>query len=170
MRTRSRILFVASVAFTLALTALPARACQVTDPNDVPGKLDLKVLHGDKASSNAPLYITVRTFDGWAGSVLRDTDTNRIRIQYDVDGDRVADYTGVISKCLKLHMDISGSGSSFEPLPVSHPNAHTIKTIVPGGSPPNPNGVVWIRALSRFTNAGACAATCRDHTAWLKVT
>jgi hypothetical protein len=173
MRARSRILFVASVALTLALTALPARAAQVSDPNDVSGRLDLKVLIGTKAFSNAPLVIKVRTYGSWAKSLLADSGDNRIEILFDVDGDGTTDYTGEISESGgRLHMDISGSGSSFEPLPVRHPNGHTIKTTVPGGSQPNPDGTVYVAAMSEFTNADSCATTCEDRvpdSGWLTV-
>ena len=173
MRAPSRILFVASVALTLVLASLPARAAQVTDPNDVAGKLDIKVLIGTKASSNAPLVIKVRTYGSWAKSVLADSGDNRIQILFDVDGDGTVDYTGEISESGgKLHMDISGSGSSFEPLQVRHPNGYTIRTTVPGGSPPNPNGTVHIAAQSEFTNSGSCSTTCEDRapdSGWLTV-
>jgi hypothetical protein len=173
MRARSRTLLAASIALALALTPLSASASQVTDPNDVAGKLDLKVLIGTKSSSNAPLVIKVRTYGSWAKHLLADSGDNRIKILFDVDGDGVAEYVGEISESGgKLHLDISGSGSSFEPLPVKHPNGRTIKTTVPGGSPPNPNGTVRIAARSVFKNSGSCSSACKDrvpNSGWLAV-
>ncbi|MEW6059350.1 MAG: hypothetical protein AB1551_04290 [Actinomycetota bacterium] len=173
MRARSRILLTVSVALALTSYATPAGASQVSDPNDVSGRLDLSVLIGTKAFANAPLVIKVRTYGNWGKRLLSDAGENRIYVLFDVDGDGITDYTGEISESGgKLHMDITGDGSAFEPLPVSHPNRRTIKTTVPGGSPPNPKGTLYIAARSEFTNSTSCATTCEDRipdSGWLTV-
>jgi hypothetical protein len=173
MRAGARILVASITVLGLVWGAIPAAASQVTDPNDVSGKLDLKVLAGTKTAKRAPLFIKIQTYGNWAKSVLKDSGDNRVYVLFDVDGDGKTDYTGEISESGgKLHMDISGSGSSFEPLPVKHPNGHTLKTAVPGDSPPNPKGTVWLAVRSAFKDTGSCATTCKDRlpdSAWLEV-
>ncbi len=104
--------------------------------------------------------------------MLKSTGPDRVLVFFNSDSDAAIDYTGVISyKAGKLKMVISGSGATFEPLAVKHPNKFTITTVVPGGSAPNPSGPVEIFVRTRFkTSAGACAGTCRDRapdTGWV---
>jgi hypothetical protein len=162
VRTRSiPVVFLATLSLVLA--AAPAAAVQVADPDDVAGKLDLETLVLRKASASAPLVAKVTTYENWAASLLKDSGQNRVYVLFDVDADGTAEYVGEIS-CSggKLHMDITGRHSSFEPLPVKHPNGHTLKTVVPGGSSPNPKGTVHIAVRSVFYGAGPCSAGCRD--------
>ena len=163
MRTRSISLVAVLSALALVLAATPAVAAQVTDPNDVAGKLDLKTLVVRKADARAPLVAKITTYENWTASLLKDSGKNRVYVLFDVDADRMAEYVGEIS-CSggDLHMDISGQGSTFEPLPVKHPNGHTLKVVLPGSSPPNPKGTVWIAARSVFHDAVACSTACRD--------
>jgi hypothetical protein len=163
MRSRSLTLVAVVAVTAFVLAAAPAVAATVTDPGDVAGKLDLKTLSARKADASAPLTIKIVTYEGWAKAVLKDSGDNRIYVLFDVDSDGTVEFKGEISTSgHKLHMDISGDGSSFEPLVVKHPNAHTIKVVVPGGSPPNPDGTVQVAAKSLFRDTGDCAAACKD--------
>lgn len=172
MRTRSILVAVLGV-LALVLAATPAAAAQVTDPDDVAGKLDLKTLVVRKADATAPLVVKVTTYETWAPKLLKDSGKNRVYVLFDVDADGTAEYVGEISSSGgDLHMDITGQGSAFEPLPVKHPNGHTLKTVVPGGSPPNPDGTVGIATRSVFHDTAACGTACKDRipdAGWLSV-
>src|SRR5947209_7775198 len=79
MRGMLRVVTTA-VTVILCVQAFPAWAvgfASITDPNDVAGKLDLAKLSLAKPAGNAPLTITVRTYDRWRKRVLRD-DVNRL--------------------------------------------------------------------------------------------
>jgi hypothetical protein len=173
VRTRSIPLVAVLGVLALVLAATPAAAVQVTDPDDVAGKLDLKTLVVRKADASAPLIAKITTYENWAATLLKDSGHNRICVLFDVDADGAAEYVGKISSSGgDLHMDITGQGSAFEPLPVKHPDGHTIKTVVPGGSPPNPDGTVQIAAKSVFHDTGTCSTACKDrapNTGWLAV-
>lgn len=172
MRGRALGTITIAAALVLGLSA-PAGASQIGDPNDVVGKLDLKTLTGTKASTSAPLHITIVTYGNWKARVLRASTHNRIFVLFNTNSDPAVEYVGTIVRSGgALHMDIEGSGSTFEPLPVQHPNGHTITTIVPGSSPPNPDGNVRIAARSRFRNQTSCSTVCRDrapNSGWLTV-
>jgi hypothetical protein len=151
------------VAGLVMALATPAGATQIGDPNDVAGKLDLKTLIGTKAGASAPLHITIVTYGDWRKRLLRESAHNRIFVLFNTDSDTSPEFVGTISESGgALHMVITGSGSSFEPLPVHHPNGHTITTVVPGSSPPNPDGNVRIAARSRFRNQTTCSTVCKD--------
>jgi len=175
MRIRPRPLaaLIAIGALALALAALPAAATSLTDPDDVAGKLDLATVTGTKTEDAAPLKIRITTYENWAARLLRDSGRNRVFVLFNVDADPKPEYRGtIVYTGGDLVMLISGQGSSFEPLPVRHPNGHTLRTTVPGGSPPNPDGTVRIAARSRFVDAADCADGCRDRApngGWLAV-
>jgi hypothetical protein len=163
----------ALVVLAVALAALPATATTITDPDDVAGKLDLATVTGTKADDAAPLRIRITTYENWAARLLRDSGRNRVFVLFNVDADPKPEYRGeIVYTGGDLVMLISGQGSSFEPLPVRHPNGHTLRTTVPGDSPPNPEGRVRIAARSRFVDEGDCADRCRDRApngGWLVV-
>ncbi|MBI2237882.1 MAG: hypothetical protein HYU54_05065 [Actinobacteria bacterium] len=173
---RPRIIPLAVLATLLLLaSAVSAAATQAGDPDDVAGKLDLKELVVGKADSTAPLRVRLETYEGWKRNLLCDCGDNRLVILFDVDSDSAADYVGKISQADdgKLYLYIKGEGSSFEPLPVRHPEDDVIKTVVPGDSPPNPSGTVRIAARSTYYSAtGACDDGCKDRApngGWLAV-
>jgi hypothetical protein len=59
MRIARRAVFVA-VLLALLPTAAGAAFVQATDPNDVPGKLDLELVKGVRTASGQPITFTVR--------------------------------------------------------------------------------------------------------------
>lgn len=174
MNVRSRIALLSSVTLIslLALVA-PAAATQVSDPNDVAGKLDIKTLTGTKADASAPLKITIVTYTNFAKDLLKESGNNRIYILFNTDSDPSAEFRGEIFESGgELHLDISGKHSSFEPLPVHHPNGHTLRTVIPGAAPMNPKGTVRIAVGSVFVNGSTCSTPCRDRApngGWLAV-
>lgn len=174
MSARVRIVLLAAAAVAL-LSAAPAVASQTSDPDDVAGKLDLKEVVGRKGDSTAPLRIELQTYEGWKRDLLCACADNRLVILFDVDSDPGVDYVGRIHQGddAKLYLYITGEGSSFEPLPVRHPEGDVVKTTIPGDSPPNPSGTVRIAARSTYYSAtGACDDGCRDRApngGWLAV-
>jgi len=153
------------LALVLALAlALPVSAEQLTDPDDVHGKLDLSLVAGNKKDPDAPLRIRIETYENWAASLLTYKGGNRVWILFNVDSDTKFEYVGTITSVKgDLGLNIEGSGSAFETLPVKHPNGHTLKTRIPGDSPPNPEGTVRIAVKSRYkTKTGGCSEGCRD--------
>ena len=153
------------VAFILAIAlASPASAEEVADPDDVKGKLDLSLVVANKSDTDAPLRIRIETHENWAASLLSWKGKNRVWILFNVDNDTNIEYVGTITSAKgKLGLNIEGSGSAFETLRVSHPDGHTLKTKIPGDSPPNPEGTVRIAVRSRYkTKTGGCSEGCRD--------
>ncbi len=156
----------------LLLLVQPAAAEQVSDPNDVAGKLDLDTLTGTR-DSNDLLTLRLTTFGDWSAGVLDSSGHNRIVILFNTDADAQTDYTGTVyAYGAKLTVYFEGSGQSFENLPVKHPNGHTIKMVVPmdvfvGGTDP-----IEIAAKSKFKSSGACPTACVDRipdSDWLEV-
>jgi hypothetical protein len=160
MRSTRGVLGVLVAVVILVCQALPASATTktATDPNDVPGKLDLYRLHLAKKTSTAPLHITVKTYGPWAKRVLRD-NVNKLIVYLDVDRNGSSDYHARIKKFGdKLLVFIAGSGSTFEPLPAHKPDRRTVTFAIPGNSPPNPNGtqLPQARAYSYFIESLPC--------------
>jgi hypothetical protein len=151
------------VVLAVALAALPAAATTLTDPDDVPGKLDLATVSASKTDALAPLKIRITTYENWAARLLRESGRNRVIVLFNVDPDPKPEYRGVIVYSSgDLLLLISGQGSSFEPLPVRHPNGHTLRTILPGGSQPNPDGPVRLAVRSRLFDEADCSEGCFD--------
>lgn len=171
MRIRTLAVLLAAILVTTLGPA--AGGTSLTDPDDVAGKLDLATLSGTKSEDAAPLKIRITTHENWAARLLRDSGRNRVWVLFNVDTDPEPEYRGeIVYTGGDLVMLIEGEGSSFEPLPVRHPDGHTLRTTVPGGSPPNPEGRVRIAARSRFVDEADCASGCRDRApngGWLLV-
>jgi hypothetical protein len=165
MRPKRGLLGALLVTAILAFQALPASAFAgtATDPNDVPGKLDLYRLHFAKTNATAPLHIVVKTYGPWAKSVL-EGNANKLIVYLDTNHNGSVDYHARIKKVGdKLVVLIAGSGSSFEPVPAHKPNGRTVTFTIPGNSPPNPNGMPPdMRAYSLFTESLACDTGCID--------
>lgn len=161
MRARASAVLVPLLA--LLLLAPGAGAATVTDPDDVAGKLDLATVTATKSEASAPLKIRITTYENWAARLLRESGPNRVIVLFNVDTDPDPEYRGrILYAGGDLFMTISGEGSSFEPLPVRHPNGHTLRTVVPGSSPPNPDGQVRIAVRSRLYDDADCADGCFD--------
>jgi hypothetical protein len=143
---------------TMPSFAVPGTCCveQVTDPQDVAGKLDLALLRYAKSGPNAPMKITVQTHEGWPPRVLR-PNVNRLRVLIDRNEDGTVDFRATIRRVEgELKVFIHGPGSSFEPLPARKPNPRTVRFTIPGSSPPNPGGFVDLAAISRFIESPPC--------------
>lgn len=169
-----RTLLAALSAAAVLLSAAPAGAAEVRDPNDVPGKLDLKRLVG-RRNAEGILRIRIETWGNWKKSLLNaKTTRNRLFVLFNVDEDPKPEYVGkIMASKGKLFMTIRGSGSVFEPLPVRKPAGNAVTTIVPGNSPPNPEGPLRLAARSRYvSDFGKCTEGCVDRApngGWLGV-
>ena len=174
MRKMLQFIAVAAVV-ALCLQALPAFAASgsVTDPNDVSGKLDLMTLSFTRSGKTAPLTITVTTYNRWRSRILR-AGGDRLAVFIDTNNDGVKNFKARIKKTGgHLVAVITGSGSTFEPLPATRPDPKSVKFTIPGNTPPNPRGhVPHFRAFSRFVESSVCTPTkpCIDFapdTGWL---
>ncbi|MEA2551492.1 MAG: hypothetical protein QOE25_1261 [Actinomycetota bacterium] len=156
-----------------ALFLLPSAAVaqqpvgDVADGNDSPGLLDISHFYGVKTVSDGPLTIRIHFFENVKSSMFTKSSKDKVSVYFDASPnyDGVADYTGIVRQTNSgdLEFLISGSGSSFDPLKVTRPNRRELKTIVPGNSPPNPNGPLEIKVKTVYVStSGACASGCQD--------
>ena len=154
-----------SVAVLLALLPTAAGAgsfVQVTDPNDVPGKLDLELVKGVRTASGQPITFTIRVQAPFARTVLGPA-ANWVKVFLNVDGDANVDYVGTIKKTgTTVSVFFRGQGDNFEALAVQRPNRRTMRFTVPGGAPLAPNGPVSMVVQSHYVNATSCAMGCLD--------
>ena len=148
----------AAVALILLLPS-PALADEraVSDPDDVVGTLDLRRVSLAKLGPTEPLTIWIETYDGWGPRTLV-RNNNRMIVLFDTDGDGSRDFRARILRLKRKFVAlIKGSGQSFEPLPVTKPNRRTVRLVIPGSIPVNPDGgPPGIRVLTRFIGAQGC--------------
>ena len=169
-----KLLAAIAVASLLLIPAIANAAdpfLEVNDPNDSPGRLDFEHLKGLKTSSASDLEITMKFRNAFQAKLLKRSGPNRVFVYFDSDDDRKTEYTGKIFKTSRLVMATSGQGSHFERLPVTKPNATTLKVTVPAGAPFNPNGPMRIAAKS-FYSGTVCPTKCTDRVpsqGWVRV-
>jgi hypothetical protein len=134
MRIARRAVFVAVLLALLPTAAGAVSFVQVTDPNDVPGKLDLELVKGVRTASGQPITFTVRVQAPFAKTVLGPA-ANWVKVFLNVDGDANVDFVGTIKKTGRtLSVVFRGQGDNFEALPVQRPNRRTMRFTVPGGA------------------------------------
>jgi hypothetical protein len=159
MRIARRAVF---VAVLLALLPTAAGATQVTDPNDVPGPLDLELVRAVRSASGQPITFTIRAQAPFRKTVLGPA-ANWVKVFLNVDVDASVDYVGTITLTgTRLSVFFSGQGNNFEPLPVQRPSVRAMRFTVPGGAPLAPNGPVSMIVQSHYVNAGSCSMGCLD--------
>ena len=113
MRIARRAVFVA-VLLALLPTAAGAAFVQVTDPNDVPGKLDLELVKGVRTASGQPITFTIRVQAPFAKTVLGPA-ANWVKVFLNVDVDASVDYVGTIKRTGRtLSVFFRGQGDNFE--------------------------------------------------------
>lgn len=158
----ARRLSILVVPLLLLALAVPAQATLPPDPNDTPGRLDLLLALAERGPVGEPVTIMVGTYDDWKKSVLARPGRNRMIVLFSTDGDNEPEYKGrVYAVGKRLTIMISGSGESFENLPVRRPDASTIKTIIPASSPVSGDFGLAVRTVYR-TDRGSCSTACRD--------
>lgn len=162
MRITRRAVFVAMLLALLPTAAGAGAIAQVTDPNDVAGKLDLELVKGVRTASGQPITFTIRMQAPFQKRVLGPA-ANWVKVFLNVDGDASVDYVGTIKKTgTTLSVFFRGQGDAFEALPVQRPNLRTLRFTVPGGPPLAPNGQVSMIVLSHYVNTTTCNRGCLD--------
>lgn len=164
MRIIRRLLILAAVlAIVVAPAASAAPSIRVLDPDDAAGRLDLYRVEGVRNASGAKVVVTISTHPTLINATLRSGSGNFLKVFLNTDGDASTDYVGTIYQSgTKLTVWFRGSGQSFENLPVSRPNPHTLRFTIPAASPLTPNGPLGMRAYSAFTNGTPCRLGCLD--------
>jgi hypothetical protein len=165
--------FLAALAGALAL-ASSAFTATVSDPNDVPGKLDLRSVTA--TSSSGFVRVTVRTWNTWTNAVLASPGPNRLVALFDTNLDGTSDYRGrILRSGGMLIVLLSGQGSSFEPLPVERVNGSTVRFSFPqdivAEEVESMDESLQVAAKSTFKGS-ACPAACTDRapgSGWLFV-
>ena len=84
---RSRSLFAGLlVALTVIVASPPSLAARMRDPNDVPGRLDLRVVSGQKLADGS-LHVRISTYGTWRRHLLRRPSANAIFVLFDTNAD-----------------------------------------------------------------------------------
>jgi hypothetical protein len=162
MRMVRRAVLVAVLLVLLPTAAGAGSFVQVTDPNDVAGKLDLELVKGVRSASGQPITFTIRMQAPFAKADLGPA-SNWVKVFLNVDVDANVDYVGTIKKTgTTLSVFFRGQGNNFEALPVLRPNLRTMRFTVPGGAPLAPNGPVSMIVQSHYVNTTACSLGCLD--------
>lgn len=168
MNLKRHVTVLVVIAAAVTLMAGPAAACcaaSIPDRDDVAGRLDLARVTWSKAAANAPLEVTVQTHDVWRTRALHRRTGNRLWVRIDADHDGSVDYSARVRQMDgRLWVLITGSGSTFEPLPARKPDGRTVRFTIPGGSAPNPAGGLSLFAKSRFVRGSDCSTSCVDRT------
>jgi hypothetical protein len=140
----------ACMLVVLVLAAAPAHATTVTDPDDVPGRLDVALVQATRTPYGAT-KIKVTTHDAFRSRLLRPSSEHRFVILFDTDGAEGYEFRGRVVKTSNgLVLNIRGSGSSFEPLRVRRSDYTELHVIVPGDSPPGPSSAYRIKVKTIF--------------------
>jgi hypothetical protein len=162
MRIARRAVIVAALLALLPTAAGAGALVGVTDPNDVPGPLDLELVRGVRSASGQPITFTIRLQAPFKKAVLG-PPANWVKVFLNVDADAAVEYVGTIKLTgTTLSVFFSGQGNNFEALPVQRPTLRTMRFTVPGGPPLAPNGPVSMIVQSLFVNGGSCRFGCLD--------
>lgn len=160
-------------AFIVAAGVLAGAAVAATgaDPNDVSGKLDLKLISGVR--SGGALALTVGTWGSWSNTdVPLSGSPNRLVILIDTNGDGTADYRARIVRSGKVLVAlISGHGDSFEPVPALRRSGNRVAFEFPSDVLKPSADDLAIAARSTYWG-GACTSACVDrapNTGWVDV-
>src|SRR6266576_217185 len=81
------------IVITVIVASPPSQAARMRDPNDVPGRLDLRVVSGQKLADGS-LHVRISTYETWPRRLLRRTSANAIFVLFDTNGDDKVDYRG----------------------------------------------------------------------------
>jgi hypothetical protein len=165
----------ASAIVVLLLTAAPAWAASVDDPDNARGPLDLKRLVANKHDATAPLRVRLVTYGTWPASLLAEDGQSRLNLLFNSDHTGRVDFIGeVFFRDGRLLMRIETRAGQFvRRVRVKHPTGSSITARIPHGLP-NPDGNAWLAASERYqSETGFCVSICKDRIpgkGWLKVT
>jgi hypothetical protein len=90
MRIARRAVLVTALLALLPTAAGAGAIAQVTDPNDVDGKLDLELVKGVRSASGQPITFTIRMQAPFAKADLGPA-SNWVKVFLNVDGDANVD-------------------------------------------------------------------------------
>lgn len=151
----------------LAVVALPAAAAaawgaSASDPNDTPGKLDLRTVTATRSASDI-VTVTVRTWDSWQkGDLPQSGSPNRLLVLFNTDADGTAEYTArIVNLGGSLVALLSGQGQQFEPLPVTRPSGAKARFVFPADVLVDPDEDLGVAARSIY-KGGLCSVPCTD--------
>lgn len=169
-RVRSLPTLLGAVALG-GVMATAALASSATDPNDVNGKLDLRLIKGVK--TGGLITLTVGTWGPWASTDLPLTGSpNRLVVLIDTNGNGTTDYRARIVRSGEgLVALISGRGDSFEPVPAIKRSSNRVGFEFPSDVLKPSDDDIAIAATSTY-KGGPCTAACVDratNTGWLDV-
>jgi hypothetical protein len=158
---RRRLVVLTVLAALVAATS--ASAASIGDPNDTPGKLDLRTVTGVRSQAGL-LTVTIRTWNAWSNSVLPASGSqNRLFALFSIDGDSAAEYQArIVSVGGALVAVISGQGNQFEPVPVTRVTGAKVRFTFPEDVLVGPNDPLGLAARSVFRGATVCPAACKD--------
>jgi hypothetical protein len=161
------------LAIACALVSAPTAAgVAATDPNDTPGRLDLRRVIVLKDGPTSPLRVTLTTWGAWPASLLRRSGPNRVFVGLDTDLDGTRDVRArIVRSGGGLVAELRDSGELVDRVNVARPSQRKLRFTVPGGSPANPSGAVAVAARSRFRGDAACRP-CNDRApdaGWIEV-
>ena len=160
--TRRRFAVLAAVLVAL-VAATSAWAASIGDPNDTPGKLDLRTVTGVRSEAGL-LTVTLRTWGTWPNSALpANGSPNRLFALFSTDGDNAVEYQArIVSVGGALVAVVSGQGNNFEPVPVTRLSGSKVRFTFPEDVLVDHEGPLRIAARSVFRGGSACSDACSD--------
>ena len=173
VRIRSLSLFAGLLVVLTVIVALPpSLAATMRDRNDIRGRLDLRVVSGQKLADGS-LHVRISTYRTWRRRLLRRTSANAIFVLFDTNADGKVDHRGTVyASHGHLMMRIAGHGRTTERLPVDHGIGDTISVTLPPHSEANPSGPAHIAVRTEFHKSARCHKSCVDRApnrGWLTV-
>jgi hypothetical protein len=153
------------------VTATSAWAASVGDPNDTPGKLDLRTVTGVRSEAGL-LTVTIRTWNAWSNSTLPASGSpNRLFALFSTDGDNAVEYQArIVSVGGALVAVVSGQGNQFEPVPVTRLSGTRIRFTFPEDVLVGHDYPLRLAARSVFRGTSVCLGACTDrapNSGWL---
>jgi hypothetical protein len=159
--TRRR--FTVLAVLVALVTATSASAASIGDPNDTPGKLDLRTVTGVRSQAGL-LTVTLRTWNSWSNGTLPASNSpNRLYALFSIDADNAVEYQArIVSVGGALVAVVSGQGNQFEPVPVTRLSATKVRFTFPEDVLVGPNEPLRVAARSVFRGGSACPGACTD--------
>ena len=150
--------------FFLSASVAQADRRQISDGNDVSGRLDIRsASHGH---AGARLVHRISTFGTWGNRLVRRSGTNLFSLDISTDGDRRPERVVLIySRNGRIIADVfrfsGGNLTLIGSASASRPNARTVRVSIRRSRLGNPGRYRW-NVYSQYKNAGACSNFCVD--------
>ena len=151
----------------LALTALAgldvaaAGTSSISDPNDRPGKLDIR--SASQGHAGTKVKHTITTFGNWPKGLLGPRTPNFLLLEISTDSDPAPERAVVIfSTPGRMVAGVfTGRGNFLGRAAASHPNGHTVVVVIRRALLGSPAGYRW-QAFAYFEGANTCGGGCLD--------